>query len=111
MAGLIGRQPVKLMGARLVIGTSTDPDRTEKLHAFRAGKVLNRADSDWANQVLAMTVAKGVELTIDHISGRVMNQNMKAVAFLAASSMALVARCGRRRCVAWAPYCIWERSC
>lgn len=80
--GLIGLQLAKLMGAGQVIGTSTDPARAERLRAFGADKVLNSSDSDWADQALAMTAGKGVELIIDHISGGVMNQNMKAAAVL-----------------------------
>ena len=76
--GLMGLQISKYLGAKVVIGTSTKPDKFEKLKSFGADLVLNSKDSDWVDQVLSATDNQGVDLTIDQLSGYTVNQNMMA---------------------------------
>ena len=76
--GLMGLQISKYLGAKIVIGTSTKPDKFEKLKSFGADLVLNSKDSDWVHQVLSATDNKGVDLIIDQLSGYTVNQNMMA---------------------------------
>ena len=76
--GLMGLQISKYLGAKTVIGTSTKPDKFEKLKSFGADLVLNSKDSDWVDQVLSATDNKGVDLIIDQLSGYTVNQNMMA---------------------------------
>lgn len=76
--GLMGLQISKYLGAKIVIGTSTKPDKFEKLKSFGADLVLNSKDSDWVDQVLSATDNKGVDLIIDQLSGYTVNQNMMA---------------------------------
>ena len=76
--GLMGLQISKYLGAKIVIGTSTKPDKFEKLKSFGADLVLNSKDSDWVDQVLSATDNQGVDLTIDQLSGYTVNQNMMA---------------------------------
>src|SRR3546814_12665450 len=72
----------KHMGARLVIGTSTDAGRRARLGEFGADLALDSRDAGWVDAVLAATDGKGVELIVDQISGYVANQNLKAAAVL-----------------------------
>ncbi len=76
--GLMGLQISKYLGAKIVIATSTKPDKFEKLKSFGADLVLNSKDPDWVDQVLSATDNKGVDLIIDQLSGYTVNQNMMA---------------------------------
>ena len=80
--GLMGMQIAKYMGARLVIGTSTNAGRRAKLKDFGADLALDSADPGWADAALEATDGKGVDLIVDQISGGVMNQNLKATRVL-----------------------------
>jgi NADPH:quinone reductase len=78
--GLMGMQIAKAKGARLVIGTSTNAMRRERLAEFGADLALDTQDPAWADAALAATGGKGVDLIIDQISASVANQNLKAAA-------------------------------
>jgi len=76
--GLMGLQVAKHLDAKIVIGTTTKPDKFEKLKSFGADIVVNSKDSDWVDQVLSVTNGEGVDLIIDQLSGYTVNQNMQA---------------------------------
>jgi NADPH2:quinone reductase len=78
--GLIAQQIAKIKGARLVIGSSTNPERRAQLTTFGADMAIDSRDPDWPEQVLAATDGSGVDLIVDQISGYVANQNLKATA-------------------------------
>src|SRR4029077_15419139 len=80
--GLMGMQIGKLMGASLVIGTSTNADRRARLHAFGCDLALDSADPSWPDQVKNATGGKGVDLIVDLVSAPVANQNLEAAAVL-----------------------------
>ena len=80
--GLMGLQIARLMGAKLVIGSSTNAERRERLAAFGADLAIDSADPAWPDAVLAATDGKGVDLIVDQISGSVMNGNLKATRVL-----------------------------
>jgi len=76
--GLMGLQIAKHLGAQIVIGTSTKPEKFNKLKSLGADIVVNSKDDDWVDQVLAATNNDGVDLIIDQLSGYTVNQNMQA---------------------------------
>jgi NADPH:quinone reductase len=80
--GLMGLQIARLMGARLVMGTSTNAARRARLKEFGADLALDSADPAWPDKVAEATQGKGVDLIIDQVSATVANQNMKAAAVL-----------------------------
>jgi NADPH2:quinone reductase len=80
--GLMGMQIAKVMGARLVIGSSTDPGRRGRLAEFGADLAVDSRDPAWVESVLAATDGKGVDLIVDQISGYVMNANLAATRVL-----------------------------
>ncbi len=80
--GLMALQIAKYMGAALVIGTSTNAMRREKLKDFGADLAIDTADPAWADAVLAATEGKGVHLIVDQVSASVANANMKAARVL-----------------------------
>jgi NADPH2:quinone reductase len=76
--GLMGIQIAKSLEAKLVIGTSTKPEKFDKLKSIGADLVLNSKDKDWVDQVLQSTNNEGLDLIIDQLSGYTINDNMKA---------------------------------
>jgi NADPH2:quinone reductase len=80
--GLMALQIAKLLGAKLVIGTSTNPDRRARLREFGADVSLDTTDPTWPELVLDATGGAGVNLIIDQVSGILINGNMKAAAIL-----------------------------
>jgi NADPH2:quinone reductase len=80
--GLMGLQIAKLKGARLVMGSSTNAQRRERLKEFGADLAIDTTEPDWAEKVLAATDKKGVDLIVDQVSASVANQNLKAAAVL-----------------------------
>jgi NADPH:quinone reductase len=80
--GLMGMQIGKLMGASLVIGTSTNADRRARLQEFGCDLALDSSDPAWPERVKHATAGKGVDLIVDLISGSVANQNLEAATIL-----------------------------
>ena len=78
--GLMGLQIAKLMGARRVLGTSTNASRRARLADFGADVAVDTTNAAWPDEVLAATDGKGVDLIIDLVSASVANANMKACA-------------------------------
>jgi NADPH2:quinone reductase len=73
-------QIAKLKGARLVIGSSTNPARRARLKEFGADLAVDTKDPAWPDAVLEATGGKGVDLIVDQVSASVANQNMRAAA-------------------------------
>ncbi len=80
--GLIGMQIAKFMGARLVIGTSTNAARRARLREYGADLAIDSEDPAWPDQVIAATDGNGVDLIVDLVSAGVANGNMKATRVL-----------------------------
>ena len=80
--GLMGMQIGKLMGAALVIGTSTNPERRARLAEFGCDLALDSSDPTWPDQVKKATHGKGVDLIVDLVSAAVANQNLEAATIL-----------------------------
>jgi len=80
--GLMGMQIGKLMGASLVIGTSTNPQRRARLHEFGCDLALDPGDPNWPEQVKKATGGKGVDLIVDMVSAGVANENLEAAVVL-----------------------------
>jgi NADPH2:quinone reductase len=80
--GLMGMQIGKLMGAALVIGTSTNPARRARLKEFGCDLALDSGAPNWPEDVKQATGGKGVDLIVDQVSAGVANQNLEAAAIL-----------------------------
>jgi NADPH2:quinone reductase len=80
--GIIGLQIAKLMGAKFVIGTSTNEARRARLKEFGADLAVDTKNPAWPEEVLKATDGKGVNLTVDMLSGPVVNQTMQCTALL-----------------------------
>jgi NADPH2:quinone reductase len=80
--GLMGLQIGKVMGASLVMGTSTNPARRAKLKDYGCDLALDTSDPTWPQQVKKATGDKGVNLIVDMVSGPTVAQSMEAAALL-----------------------------
>jgi NADPH:quinone reductase len=81
--GLMGMQIGKLLGASLVMGTSTNPQRRTRLKEFGCDLALDGSDPTWPEEVKKATADKGVDVIVDMIAGAVANRNLEAAAVLA----------------------------
>jgi NADPH2:quinone reductase len=80
--GLMGMQIGKLLGASLVIGTSTNAERRARLKEFGCDLALDTGDPAWPDAVRKATGGKGVDVIVDMVSGSVAGQNLEASAIL-----------------------------
>jgi NADPH:quinone reductase len=80
--GIIGLQIAKLMGAKFVVGTSTNADRRARLKEFGADLAVDTSDPKWPEQVNAATGGQGVHLTVDMLSGPTVSRTMQCTALL-----------------------------
>jgi NADPH2:quinone reductase len=80
--GLMGLQIAKLKGAKPVMGSATNDARRARLNEFGADLAVDTRDETWPDRVLEATGGKGVNLTVDMVSGALVNPLMKATAVL-----------------------------
>ena len=80
--GIMAIQIARLKGAGTVIATSRDAGRRARLAEVGADLVLDPGDPGWVEQAREATGGKGVDLTIDQVSGSLANQTMQAAAVL-----------------------------
>ena len=80
--GLMGLQIAKALGAKLVVGSSTNPERRARLSEFGADLAVDSTDDAWVDRVLEATGGEGVDLIVDQISGYAANANMAATKIL-----------------------------
>lgn len=81
--GLMALQIARRIGASLIVGSSTDPERRARLREFGADLAIDSSDPAWPEQVLQATGGKGVDLVVDQLAGPTVNASMKAAAVLA----------------------------
>lgn len=80
--GLMGLQIARVMGASKVLGSSTNPARRARLAEFGCDVAIDTSAPQWADQVLAATDGKGVDLIVDQVSASVANENLRATRIL-----------------------------
>jgi NADPH:quinone reductase len=80
--GLMGMQIGKLMGASLVMGSSTNAERRGRLKEYGCDVAIDTSKPDWPEDVKKATSGKGVDLIVDMISAPVANGNLDAAKIL-----------------------------
>src|SRR5258707_3274085 len=80
--GLMGLQIAKLMGAKMVVGSSTNDARRARLKEFGADLAVDTRDPAWPDTVLTATDGKGVNVVVGMLSGTVAAQTISATALL-----------------------------
>ncbi len=80
--GLMGLQIARLMGASVVVGSSTNPEKRARLAEFGATLAVDTNDPGWVKQVLEATDGRGVDAVVDQISGLLVSQTLGATRIL-----------------------------
>src|ERR1700691_4847482 len=80
--GIMGMQIGKLMGASVVMGTSTNAQRRARLGEYGCDVAIDTSKPDWPEDVKKATGGKGVDLIVDMISAPVANGNLEATKIL-----------------------------
>ena len=80
--GLMGMQIGKLMGASVVLGTSTNAHRRAQLKDYGCDVPIDTGKPDWPEDVKKATGSNGVNLIVDMVSAPVANGNLAACALL-----------------------------
>jgi NADPH2:quinone reductase len=80
--GLMALQIAKHLGAKLVVGTSTNAERRARLKDFGADLAVDTTDPAWPDRVLEATGGRGVNLVVDQVSGALVNATVRATAIL-----------------------------
>jgi NADPH2:quinone reductase len=80
--GLMGMQIAKLIGASLVLGTSTNAERRAKLKDYGCDVAIDTRDPNWPAEVRKATGDRGANLIVDLVSGGVADGNLEAAALL-----------------------------
>ena len=80
--GLMGMQIGKLMGASIVLGTSTNAHRRAQLKDYGCDVPIDTGKPDWPEDVKKATGGNGVNLIVDMVSVPVANGNLAACALL-----------------------------
>ena len=78
--GIAALQLARLRGAALIIGTSSSPEKLERLRALGLDVGLSDSSKGFATQVLQYTDARGVDVVVDNIGGMSLNQTMTCTA-------------------------------
>lgn len=73
-------QIAKALGAGLVIGTASSPQRREFVMALGADAAISYDEPGWTEQVRELTSGRGVDVVIESIGGEVFEQNFDALA-------------------------------
>jgi NADPH2:quinone reductase len=80
--GLMGMQIGKLMGASVVLGSSTNAHRRAQLKDYGCDVPIDTSKPDWPEDVKKATGGNGVNLIVDMVSAPVANGNLAACALL-----------------------------
>jgi NADPH2:quinone reductase len=76
--GLMGLQIARLLGARLVCGTSIDPQRRARLNEFGAQIALDPSIEGWHKKIIEATDGRGVDVIVDQVTGKGFPRTMEA---------------------------------
>lgn len=82
-AGGIGTtaiQMARILGASLVIGTVSHPDKMEAARQAGADVVIDTSSEDFAARVLDVTQGQGVDIVLDSIAGEVTTRSLECLA-------------------------------
>ena len=78
--GGLAVQIAKALGAGLVIGTASSPERRDFVRSLGADFAIGYDDPDWPHAVLEHTAGRGVDIILESIGGEVFEQNFECLA-------------------------------
>lgn len=78
--GLMGLQIARHMGAGWVGGSSTTPDKRQRLRERGLDLAVDTTAADWVERVLDATGARGADVVVDMLAGPLVNATLAATA-------------------------------
>ena len=78
--GTLAIQLAKIMGASLVIGTTTSANKEEFIRTQGADAVVRINEKNWVEQVLRATQGQGVDIVLETIGGAIGQQSLACLA-------------------------------
>ena len=73
-------QVAKLAGAAMIIATASSEKKLEQAKALGATHLINYSKKKFADQVMALTGGRGVDVVMEHIGGEVFTESLKCLA-------------------------------
>jgi NADPH:quinone reductase-like Zn-dependent oxidoreductase len=73
-------QVAKLAGAAMIIATASNEKKLEQARALGATHLINYSRGKFADQVMALTGGRGVDVVMEHIGGEVFTQSLQCLA-------------------------------
>ncbi len=73
-------QVAKLAGAAMIIATASSQKKLEQAKALGATHLINYSGGKFADQVMALTGGRGVDVVMEHIGGGVFTESLKCLA-------------------------------
>jgi len=78
--GTLAVQLTKLMGASMVIGTTTNASKEAFIRAQGADAVVLTNDKNWVEQVMQATQGQGVDIVLETVGGEIGQQSLGCLA-------------------------------
>ncbi len=73
-------QVAKLAGAAMIIATASSQKKLDQAKALGATHLINYSKGKFADQVMALTGGRGVDVVMEHIGGAVFTESLKCLA-------------------------------
>ena len=73
-------QVAKLAGAAMIIATASSEKKLAQAKALGASHLINYSGGKFADQVMAITGGRGVDVVMEHIGGAVFSESLKCLA-------------------------------
>lgn len=73
-------QVAKLAGAAMIIATASSQKKLDQAKALGATHLINYSGGKFADQVMALTGGRGVDVVMEHIGGEVFTESLKCLA-------------------------------
>ncbi len=73
-------QVAKLAGAAMIIATASSEKKLEQARALGATHLIDYSRGKFADQVMALTGGRGVDVVMEHIGGEVFTESLKCLA-------------------------------
>lgn len=78
--GSLAVQLAKLMGASIVIGTASTPEKLDLVRQLGADAAINYTAGDWIEQVMGATDKQGAHIILDAVGGEIGSRSVDVLA-------------------------------
>ena len=78
--GTLAVQLAKLMGAGIVIGTSSNVDKLDLVRRLGADAAINYTETSWVEEVKNATGGQGADIILEMVGGQIAEQSLQCLA-------------------------------